>query len=256
VSNENTAIRRPDLARIYHQISTAAADPGMSTALRSAGRLDILSSAPAAPSGRAPCIHTRLRSLATKSDEKSGLVSQPLDRSASPIGIIQHGAADPDKIRLPFPNDAISLERFTDTPGNEDRDPHPRLDGCGIRDKIASILACAARSLQPAGYINQVNALLRQPAGCQAGVFQLESPRRFIVCAKPHKHWKFRPDVLPYRSENRQMHSISVLNATAKFICALVGERGKKLREQKTVSGVDFDGIKARGTSTAGCLAE
>ena len=45
----------------------------MSTALRSVGRLDVLSSTPAAPSGRAPCIHARLHRLATKSGEKSGL---------------------------------------------------------------------------------------------------------------------------------------------------------------------------------------
>jgi hypothetical protein len=38
------------LARISHQFSTAAADPGMSTALRSVGLLDILSSMPAGPS--------------------------------------------------------------------------------------------------------------------------------------------------------------------------------------------------------------
>jgi hypothetical protein len=37
------------LTRISHQLSTAAADPGMSTALRSVGLLDILSSMPAAP---------------------------------------------------------------------------------------------------------------------------------------------------------------------------------------------------------------
>jgi hypothetical protein len=60
------------LARISHQLSTAAADPGMSTALRSVGRLDVLSSTPAAPSGRAPCIHAHLHRLATKSGEKSG----------------------------------------------------------------------------------------------------------------------------------------------------------------------------------------
>jgi len=45
----------------------------MSTALRSVGRLDVLSSTPAAPSGRAPCIHARLHRLATKSGEKSEL---------------------------------------------------------------------------------------------------------------------------------------------------------------------------------------
>ena len=38
------------LARISHQLSTAAADPGMSTALRSVGLLDVLSSTPAEPS--------------------------------------------------------------------------------------------------------------------------------------------------------------------------------------------------------------
>ncbi len=35
------------LDRISHQVSTAAADPGMSTALRSVGLLDVLSSTPA-----------------------------------------------------------------------------------------------------------------------------------------------------------------------------------------------------------------
>jgi hypothetical protein len=37
----------PCLARISRQLSTAAADPGMSTALRSVGLLDVLSSTPA-----------------------------------------------------------------------------------------------------------------------------------------------------------------------------------------------------------------
>ncbi len=45
----------------------------MSTALRSVGLLDVLSSTPVEPSGRAPCIHARLRRLATKSGEKCGL---------------------------------------------------------------------------------------------------------------------------------------------------------------------------------------
>jgi len=45
--NENA---KEGLTRISHQISTAAADPGMSTALRSVGLLDILSSMPAGPS--------------------------------------------------------------------------------------------------------------------------------------------------------------------------------------------------------------
>jgi len=38
------------LTRIIHEASTAAADPGMSAALRSVGLLDLLSSTPAAPS--------------------------------------------------------------------------------------------------------------------------------------------------------------------------------------------------------------
>jgi hypothetical protein len=38
------------LTRIIHEASTAAADPGMSTALRSFGLLDVLSSTPAVPS--------------------------------------------------------------------------------------------------------------------------------------------------------------------------------------------------------------
>jgi hypothetical protein len=52
----------------------------MFTALRSVGLLDILLSMPAGPlialAGRlpdAPCIHARLRRLATKSGEKCGL---------------------------------------------------------------------------------------------------------------------------------------------------------------------------------------
>ena len=61
------------LARFSHGLSAAAADPGMSTALRSAGFLDVVSSTPSESSRRAPCIHARLRRLATKPREKSGL---------------------------------------------------------------------------------------------------------------------------------------------------------------------------------------
>ena len=42
--------KAPALARISTQLSTAAADPGMFTALRSVGLLDILSRLPAGPS--------------------------------------------------------------------------------------------------------------------------------------------------------------------------------------------------------------
>jgi hypothetical protein len=48
-------VRTTRLARISHQLSAAATDPGMSTALRSVGRLDALSGTPAASSRRAPC---------------------------------------------------------------------------------------------------------------------------------------------------------------------------------------------------------
>ena len=62
------------LTRFSHGLSTAAADPGMSTALCSVGFLDVLSSTPAESSRRAPCIHARLRRLATKPREKSGFM--------------------------------------------------------------------------------------------------------------------------------------------------------------------------------------
>jgi len=61
------------LARISQGVSTAAADQGMSTALRSVGFLYVLSSTPAESDHGAPCIHARLRRLATKPLEKSGL---------------------------------------------------------------------------------------------------------------------------------------------------------------------------------------
>jgi hypothetical protein len=57
------------LARISHQLSAAAADPGMATTLRSVGFLDVLSSTPAESSRRAPCSHARLRRLATNLHE-------------------------------------------------------------------------------------------------------------------------------------------------------------------------------------------
>ena len=57
------------LARTIHEGSTAAADPGMSTALRSVGFLDVLSSTPAESFRRTPCSHARLRCLATNLHE-------------------------------------------------------------------------------------------------------------------------------------------------------------------------------------------
>ena len=61
------------LTRIFHTVSTDAAQSGISTALRLFGRLDILSNMPSLPAQRAPCIYARLRALDTKRYEISGL---------------------------------------------------------------------------------------------------------------------------------------------------------------------------------------
>ena len=68
-------VRAPEkaLTRIFHTVSTDAAQSGMSTALRLFGRLDILSNMSALPAQRAPCIYARLRTLGTKRYEISGL---------------------------------------------------------------------------------------------------------------------------------------------------------------------------------------
>jgi hypothetical protein len=77
-SQEIESAAAASLTRISRQISAAAADPGMSTALRSVGLLDILSSMPAGPLEiyiftLGAKHHARLRRLATKSVEKCGL---------------------------------------------------------------------------------------------------------------------------------------------------------------------------------------
>jgi threonylcarbamoyladenosine tRNA methylthiotransferase MtaB len=61
-------------ARMSHQISAAAADPGMSAALRSVGFLDAPSSTTAESSLRTPCSHARLPRLAAKPGETCRLV--------------------------------------------------------------------------------------------------------------------------------------------------------------------------------------
>src|SRR5512144_555124 len=77
-SRSATATARHEyLARISHRLSTAAADPGMSAALRSIGFLDVLLSTPAESSRRTLCIHARLRRLVTKPCEKCGLAAAP-----------------------------------------------------------------------------------------------------------------------------------------------------------------------------------
>jgi len=64
---------RQMLTRIFHGISTACAQEGMSTALRLFGLLDILINMPSSPSLRALCIHALIHALATKPHEISGL---------------------------------------------------------------------------------------------------------------------------------------------------------------------------------------
>jgi len=67
----------------------------MDTALRSLGLLDVLSSTPAGPLSRwqrrpdAPCIHARLRRLATKLCERCGLKTAELGAFAKPDCCIQ-----------------------------------------------------------------------------------------------------------------------------------------------------------------------
>ena len=64
----------------------------MSTALRSVGLLDVLSSTPAEPSGRAPCFHARLRRLATKPGEKCGLAAKQPEKFRSVVcGLYYYG---------------------------------------------------------------------------------------------------------------------------------------------------------------------
>ena len=67
--------KRPgDQARISHQPPAAAVDTGMSTALRSVGLLAVALTTAPVPSVATPCIHTRLRRLATEPGEKFGPV--------------------------------------------------------------------------------------------------------------------------------------------------------------------------------------
>ena len=67
-----------ELTRIFHTVSTDAAQSCISTALRLFGRLDILSNMSALPALRAPCIYARLRALDTKRYEISGLIQEKI----------------------------------------------------------------------------------------------------------------------------------------------------------------------------------
>ncbi len=69
----------------------------MSTAFRSIGLLDVVSTTPASPSGRAPCIHARLRRLATKRGEKCGLAFSKHGRAPEPSAgspLVKEGIRD------------------------------------------------------------------------------------------------------------------------------------------------------------------
>ncbi|MBI2822777.1 MAG: hypothetical protein HYX74_11195 [Acidobacteria bacterium] len=63
-------------ARISHKTSAAAADPGLFTALRSVGILDVLFKYACGALGRAPCHHARLHRFTTLPCEKGGLASR------------------------------------------------------------------------------------------------------------------------------------------------------------------------------------
>jgi hypothetical protein len=92
------------LTRISHKFSTAAADPGMFTALRSLGLLDVLSSTPAGPSvarrlAKRP-IHACLRRLAMKPCEKCVLrlfvmMKQKTECSSYPASCILYPESAP-----------------------------------------------------------------------------------------------------------------------------------------------------------------
>jgi septal ring factor EnvC (AmiA/AmiB activator) len=68
----------------------------MSTAFRSVGLLDVVSTTPPGPSGRAPCIHARLHPLATNPGEKCGLTRRILSAFLAAVvslGILLPSAA-------------------------------------------------------------------------------------------------------------------------------------------------------------------
>jgi hypothetical protein len=74
-----------------------AADPGMSTASRLVGLLDALSSMPAEPSCRVPCIHARLHRLAKKPASKTHDYNQETLGVGIGIGIAIETDSDTDQ---------------------------------------------------------------------------------------------------------------------------------------------------------------
>ena len=68
-------LESPGLARISHQLPTAAPHLPASAALRSVGVLDGPTGPPARASVATPCSRRHLRRLATKAGEKCGLAS-------------------------------------------------------------------------------------------------------------------------------------------------------------------------------------
>ncbi len=90
------------LTRISHQLSTAATDSGAAAALRSIRLLDIVSTMPAGPNLRAPCIRTTLRRLATISGEKYGL-RLPAEYSSPDPSLLMNEESGWGTVRRNFP---------------------------------------------------------------------------------------------------------------------------------------------------------
>jgi len=80
----------------------------MSTALRSLGLLDVLSKYACGALGSAPCIHARLRRLATKPGEKCGLVDC--------FFLPQGGLLKPPALRVVLSENGLPFNRPTPAP--------------------------------------------------------------------------------------------------------------------------------------------
>ena len=70
---EHLMLQVVDLARISHQVYAATLNMPASTALRSVGLLNIVSTMPTSSSRRVPCIHRHLQRFATIPGEKCRL---------------------------------------------------------------------------------------------------------------------------------------------------------------------------------------
>ena len=127
------------LARISHQLSTASADSGASAALRLIRLLDIVSTMPAGPNLRAPCIHTTLRRLATTSGEKCGLERSKL---VAPLNAFRD--LEEDKGRAAAERSAFRYRRRADL-GKLDGLPVGIKDGFSMRGSVVILSAAKDR---------------------------------------------------------------------------------------------------------------